>query len=104
MKYLVLLGFINLATLVAAYWSLRTMSQATIDMIKSLTAQVNKAKAEITGKIQTLEDTINNGGDDAAVQAALADLKSAVQGVDDIVPDAAPVSDSDQSGGAPSAP
>lgn len=92
MKALLIIGFINLATLVVAYWSIR-MSQATIDLIKGLTDQVNKAKAEITGKIQQLEDTINNGGDDAAVQAALADLKGAVQGVDDIVPDVAPVSD-----------
>jgi hypothetical protein len=93
MKALLIIGFINLATLVVAYWRLHTMSQATIDLIKGLTDQVNKAKAEITGKIQQLEDTINNGGDDAAVQAALAELKGAVQGVDDIVPDVAPASD-----------
>jgi hypothetical protein len=63
-----------------------TMSQAQIDQIKALTDQVAKAKAEITQKIADLEAAIGSD-DDAAVDAALAELKAAVQGVDDIVPD-----------------
>jgi HAMP domain-containing protein len=93
MKALFFIGFLNLAALAVFYWSIRTMSQAQIDQIKALTAQVVKAKGEIVGKIQQLEDTINNGGDEAAVQAALDELKAAVQSVDDVVPDAAPTSD-----------
>jgi len=63
------------------------MSQAQVDAIKALTDQVRKAKGEIVGKIADLEAAIG-ANDTAAVDAALLDLKAAVQGVDDIVPDA----------------
>lgn len=57
--------------------------------LTDLTNQVNKAKTEITEKIADLETAITNAGNTTPeVDAALASLKAAVQGVDDIVPDA----------------
>lgn len=61
------------------------------DAIVKLTGQVNKAKAEILDKLKKLQDIIDAG--DAVspeVTAALAELTTAVQGVDDVVPDAEP--------------
>src|SRR5678809_5185 len=69
------------------------MNQAELaQALKELTAQLQKANAELQAKIKALTDAIgNNTGDvpQEVVDAANA-LKVAVQGVDDIVPDAAP--------------
>lgn len=70
------------------------MSAATLAAIADIKAQLLKAKSEITTKITALEDALANAtsADDAAVLAALADLKaSAAQPLDDIVVDAIPV-------------
>jgi len=57
--------------------------------LKDLKAQADKAKAEIVAKVQSLEDAINAGGATTPeVDAALADLKGSVQGLDDLNPDA----------------
>lgn len=57
--------------------------------LRDIKTQADKGKAEILSKIQALEDAINAaGGTTEEVDTALADLKSAVQGIDDIVPDA----------------
>lgn len=57
--------------------------------LRDIKTQADKGKAEILSKIQALEDAINSaGGTTEEVDTALADLKSAVQGIDDIVPDA----------------
>lgn len=59
--------------------------------LQALKAQNEKAKVEITGKIATLEAAIaNQGNTSPEIDAALADLKTSIQGTDDIVPDAPP--------------
>lgn len=70
------------------------MSAATLAAIADIKAQLLKAKSEITTKIAALEDALANAtsADDAAVLAALSDLKaSAAQPLDDIVVDSIPV-------------
>lgn len=62
--------------------------QELAQFLADLKAQVDKSKTEITDKIAALEQAINNSGTTTPeVDAALADLKTSVQGVDDIVPD-----------------
>lgn len=57
----------------------------------ALKEQNEKAKAEIVAKIAALEEAVNNAGTlTPEVQTALGDLKTSVQGTDDIVPDEAP--------------
>lgn len=61
------------------------LTQALVD----LKAQADKSKAEIVAKVAALEAAVAAGGAvDPAVEAALADLKGAVQGIDDLNPDA----------------
>lgn len=51
--------------------------------------QLTKASTEITGKITALEDALANAGEPSAeVTAAVADLKTVAQSLDDIVADA----------------
>lgn len=57
--------------------------------LQDLAAQTEKARTEVLTKIGDLESAIANAGNTTPeVDAALAALKGAVQGVDDIVPDA----------------
>ena len=57
--------------------------------LNQLKDQADKARAEIVAKIADLEAALANGGPvTAEVQAAFDALKSSVQTVDDIVPDA----------------
>lgn len=57
--------------------------------LSALKDQTEKAKGEVLAKIATLESAIAAAGNTTPeVDAALAALKSSVQGVDDIVPDA----------------
>lgn len=59
--------------------------------ITALAAQTNKAKAEIVAKLDDLAQALANAGNAAPeVLAAFDALKTAVQGVDDIVPDTPP--------------
>lgn len=59
--------------------------------LQALTAQTEKAKAEIIAKVAELEAAITNAGNTTPeVDAALAGLKAAVQGVDDLNADAPP--------------
>lgn len=61
----------------------------TAQEIRSLRDQVLKGNEEIKGKIAALEEAINNQDETSQeVTDALAELKSAVQAQDDIVPDA----------------
>lgn len=65
-------------------------SQAELaQQLRDITAQNEKARAEILAKIAALEEALANaGGTTAEVDAAVADLKASVQTDDDIVPDA----------------
>lgn len=57
--------------------------------LQDLATQTEKARTEVLTKIGDLEAAIANAGNTTPeVDAALAALKGAVQGVDDIVPDA----------------
>lgn len=57
--------------------------------VADLAAQVRKAKQEIVNKIAALELAQQNSGNTTPEEdAAMTDLKTAVQGVDDVVPDA----------------
>ena len=57
--------------------------------LAALQVQTEKAKTEVLAKIADLETAIANAGNTTPeVDAALAALKTSVQGVDDIVPDA----------------
>lgn len=57
--------------------------------LKDLTAQEEKAKAEILAKVANLEAAIVAAANTTPeVDAALADLKASVQGVDDLNEDA----------------
>lgn len=61
-----------------------TLAQA----LRDAKAQLDKSKAEIVGKIATLESAIANSGNTTPeVDAALADLKTSTQAQDDIVLD-----------------
>lgn len=68
------------------------MNQAELaQALNDAAAEAVKAKGEIVAKIADLETAIGNAGNTTPeVDAALAALKDAVQGVDDIVPDAPP--------------
>lgn len=59
--------------------------------IEALTAQNDKARAEVLGKIADLQAALDAAGTvDPAVLAAFDSLKASVQADDDIVPDADP--------------
>jgi len=68
-----------------------------VDDLKAVGDQLAKAKGEIVGKLDSLESALANAGTDSAeVTAAVAALKDAAQGLDDVVADAiapAPVED-----------
>lgn len=66
-----------------------------VDDLNSIKDQLSKAKGEIVGKIADLEAANANAGvENAEVTAAVAALKDAAQGLDDVVADAvAPVAD-----------
>ena len=66
------------------------MDQAELaQSLADLKDQTEKSNAEIVGKLASLEQAIIDAGVvSPEVEAALADLKSSVQKVDDIVPDA----------------
>lgn len=63
-------------------------AQELADEIKASTAQTRKGIDEVMTKIRNLEDIINAGGDLSSIENAVADLKTASQVLDDIVPDA----------------
>lgn len=59
------------------------------DDLNAVNAQLDKAKGEIVAKIGSLEDALAAAGTpDPAVSAAVDALKSAAQGLDDVVADA----------------
>lgn len=58
------------------------------EQITALKSQIEKVSSEVQGKLQELETAINNQGNASPeVEAALGALKTAVQGVDDLIPD-----------------
>lgn len=61
---------------------------ANSDAIEAVVTQLGKAKAEIVAKIEALQEAVDNGED---LSPALADLTSAAQALDDVVPDPEPV-------------
>jgi hypothetical protein len=86
LKFLILLGlgawgFFHLKG------KLMATTQEVIDEIKRVGAQLAKAKAEIVGKITDLETQIANGAGMDDVLTALGELKTAAQGLDDVVAD-----------------
>ena len=58
--------------------------------LKSLTTQLGKANDEIQAKIKALQDAVTNSEVSPEIAAAVADLTTAGQKLDDIVPDAPP--------------
>lgn len=59
------------------------------EMLRAMKDQFMKAKGEIVGKIEALSDAVDTaGGTTPEVDAAMADLQSVAQQLDDIVPDA----------------
>lgn len=66
-----------------------------VDDLNAIKAQLDKAKSEIVSKIGDLEIAVASAGEPSAeVVAALAAVKEAAQGLDDVVADAvAPVAD-----------
>lgn len=68
---------------------LETKMGAVANALAGVKDQLAKAQAEILAKIADLEAQLADAGKlDAADEAALADLKAAAQGLDDVVPDA----------------
>jgi hypothetical protein len=64
--------------------------------LTALAEQTNKAKAEVLGKLSDLAQALANAGNASPeVEAAFAALSTAVQGVDDIVPDPVPETPAD---------
>jgi hypothetical protein len=60
--------------------------------MSNLAAQTTKAQAEVVAKLASLEQAVSDAGNATPeVLAALDALKSSVQSVDDLNPDAAPV-------------
>jgi seryl-tRNA synthetase len=61
------------------------------EQIRQSTVQTRKGIDEVLGKIKALEDVIAAGGSvSPELEAAVAELKTASQALDDIVPDAPP--------------
>lgn len=58
------------------------------EALDALTAQTDKVRAEVLAAIAALEAAVAAGNTSPEVDAALASLRAAVQGVDDINPDA----------------
>ena len=76
---------LNNKTLNTLMATMQELAQA----LDELTAQSEKAKGEILGKIAELETAVANSGNTSPeVDEKLAALKASVQGTDDIVPDA----------------
>lgn len=66
--------------------------QEVAQQLVALKEQLTKIGAEITAKLAELEEAIENAGEASPeVEAALAALNIAVQGVDNLIPDALPV-------------
>lgn len=62
--------------------------QELAEQLTALTAQVEKSRAEVVAKVTALEEALANaGGTTPEVDAALTNLKAAVQSVDDLNPD-----------------
>ncbi|MFD4442506.1 hypothetical protein ACFWPK_22320 [Nocardia sp. NPDC058519] len=73
---------------------LEPLMGAVAESLAGIKDQLTKAQAEIVGKIANLEQLLVDAGklDDTDL-AALAELKSAAQALDDVVPDQVPVED-----------
>lgn len=64
---------------------------ALADDLNSINEQLAKVKTEIVDKVDALQTALTAAGDpDPAVLAAVSTLRATAQGLDDIVPDAAP--------------
>lgn len=67
-----------------------TLSELT-ETLQEISSQLEKAKVEIVTRIDDLQSSLSNIELPAEASAALENLRSAAQGLDDIVPDAPPV-------------
>lgn len=80
-----------LKTIIHKLNSIQMTQEELAQALTDLQAQTDKAKTEVVEKIAALETAIAEAGNTTpAVDAALAALKTSVQGVDDVVPDAPP--------------
>lgn len=62
-----------------------------VQALADIKAQADKAKAEVIAAVAALEAALASAGTvSPAVEAALADLRGAVQSIDDLNPDAPP--------------
>lgn len=85
---LLILGILLLLNLFTEY-RLKELLMALADDLRTIEDQLNKAKAEVTGKIEALEGALAaSGGQTQEVAEAVAALKAASQGLDDVVADA----------------
>ena len=69
---------------------LKEKIMALADDLNAINAQLAKVKDEIVSKVDTLENALRAAGEpDPAVLAAVDNLRSTAQGLDDLVPDPA---------------
>lgn len=60
------------------------------ELVTALVAQLDKAKSEILSKIEELQQQLSDVDLPHEAEAAIEDLKAAVQALDDVVPDQPP--------------
>ena len=87
-KFAILLGLGAWAFLTLKGTLMSTKDEV-LAAIAAVGTQLGKAKTEILTKITDLETQIGNGADMDDVLAALGELKTSAQALDDIVPDPA---------------
>jgi molecular chaperone GrpE (heat shock protein) len=84
---LFLLGVLLVLNLFTEY-RLKELLMALADDLQAIKDQLDKASAEITGKIDALEAALASAGEQPeAVTEAVASLKLVAQSLDDVVPD-----------------
>ncbi len=85
--------FAAIRRIITALLTLEDRMNEIVDTLNTVNTQLVKARVEILGKIADLEARLAEAGNTSAeVTAALAELKSTAQGLDEIVADAAPES------------
>jgi len=86
---LFILGFLLLVTVFYEH-QVKELLMALADDLRDIEDQLNKAKTEVTGKIDALEGALANSGvQTQEVTDAVAALKAVSQGLDDVVVDVA---------------
>ena len=86
---LLILGILLLLNLYTEY-RLKELLMSLADDLRNIEVQLNKAKAEVTGKIEALEGALATSGEQTQeVTDAVAALKAVSQNLDDVVADVA---------------